>query len=527
MAKPSVRQFDPEAVPAHRRAFTTAAVRALDSHLIEARGVPGIVLMKRAGRAAFEVLRSEYAGPRRLLVLCGHGNNAGDGYVVAGLAADAGWPVTLAKVGERTLSGDAATARAFALERVSERPWAPALLEGADVIVDALLGTGLTGALRDPYASAVRSLRGCGLPVLALDVPTGLDADTGLVEGHAVRAEHTVTFIALKRGLLTRDGPDHVGVLHVAPLVGDEDGAGGAPADGADGAEADPAAAAFPESPPGTIDVLPGRRTRPLGRRPRTGHKGTFGHTLVIGGDNGMGGAVALAGEAALRAGSGLVSVFTRPDHVGPLMARRPELMVRHDGAELPGMIGRAAALVVGPGLGRGAWGRSTLAQVASACGQGEGPPLVLDADALNLLAESPFPWPQSGFDRAVVTPHPGEAARLLDAPVGDRFAAATALRERLGGAVVVLKGAGTLVADGDGLALCPYGNPGLGTGGTGDVLAGLIGGLLAQGADPGHAARLGVCVHALAGDRCARAAGERGLVAGDLFEPIRTLLNP
>jgi NAD(P)H-hydrate epimerase len=260
-----------------------------------------------------------------------------------------------------------------------------------------------------------------------------------------------------------------------------------------------------------------------LPRRARVGHKGDFGHVLIVGGEEGYGGAVRLAAEAAARVGAGLVSVATRPAHAQAILSARPELMAR--GVAGPGdledLLNKASVVVIGPGLGRGTWSEILLGAVTE-----RGLPTVMDADALNLLAQAACVLPE----QVVITPHPGEAARLLDLSTAevqaDRFDAARRLAEYFQ-ATVGLKGAGTLVCDGpQGISLCPTANPGLATGGTGDVLAGCIGGLMAQGLPAATAARAAVLVHALAAAAAAEA-GERGMLAGDLFPHLRRLVNP
>lgn len=264
-------------------------------------------------------------------------------------------------------------------------------------------------------------------------------------------------------------------------------------------------------------------------------HKGDFGHVLVVGGDRGMGGAVAMAGEAAARSGAGLTSVATRPEHVPALVARRPELMARgiDSGEELVGLLERATVVVLGPGLGQGDWSRNLLTSAltrAAACDL----PVVLDADALNWLAKDPSLLPQALEGKCLLTPHPGEAARLLgierDAVNADRPAAAQALQRKFGGAAV-LKGSGTLVCYARGerihVEACGHGNPGMASGGMGDVLSGVLGALLAQGYSLADSARLGVCIHSKAADLAAEAGGQRGLLATDLLPSIRRLLNP
>lgn len=264
-------------------------------------------------------------------------------------------------------------------------------------------------------------------------------------------------------------------------------------------------------------------------------HKGDYGHVLVIGGDRGMGGAVAMAAEAAARSGAGLTSVATRPEHVPALLARRPELMARgiESTAELDNLLERATVIVIGPGLGHSEWSLDCL-RAALRTAATRKLPLVIDADALNALSHDPQLYAPALQGNCVLTPHPGEAARLLgittEAVNADRPAAAYALQQKFGGAIV-LKGAGTLVCYPQGarvqLARCGHGNPGMASGGMGDVLSGVLGALLAQGYDLANSARLGVCIHSKAADLAAEADGQRGLLASDLMPHIRHLLNP
>lgn len=486
--------------------YTAAQVRALDRLAIEGHGIPGITLMTRAGRALFEVLRAEYAHAQPLQVLCGTGNNGGDGFVVARLAVAAGWPVEVWLLGaEERIAGDARLALTAAHDAgVPIRPFPAEVRFERGVIVDAMLGTGLGGAVREDYVRAITAVNASGLPVVAVDIPSGLCSDTGSVLGVAVRAAHTVTFIGRKRGQFTAAGREHCGVLHFADL--------------------DVPQAIYAEIEAGA-ELL---ALQTLPPRARGAHKGNFGHLLVVGGNEGMGGAVAMAAEAAARCGVGLVSLATMPTNVAPIVARRPELMAhgvahRH---QLEPLLARASALVVGPGLGRGAWAEQMLQCVLAA-----GKPSVIDADALNALADG-IPDINSEMQRKwVLTPHPGEAARLLNttstAVESDRFAALAALLARFP-AAVVLKGAGTLVGDTESsrVGICPYGNPGMASGGMGDVLSGVLGALLAQGMGPGQAVRRGVCLHALAADGAAAAEGERGLLATDLLPWLRRLSN-
>jgi ADP-dependent NAD(P)H-hydrate dehydratase / NAD(P)H-hydrate epimerase len=486
--------------------YTAAQVRALDRCAIDEHGIPGITLMARAADAAFRYLLESWPQPACLQVLCGTGNNGGDGFLIADLAHKRGIPVTVVQLGDaEKISGDALLARRQALSNgVSVVPFGAAMLAGEGVIVDAMLGTGLAGDVRGDYASAIEATNACGAPVLAVDIPSGLCADTGRVLGSAVRADLTVTFIGLKRGLFTLQAPDFTGAVQFSDL----------------GVPPDVYAAVHADCSRLELEVLLER----LPARPATAHKGMYGTVLVVGGDYGMAGAAALAAEAALRCGAGLVRVATRAEHVAALVARTPEVMTRgvNSGAELTPMLAAADIIVLGPGLGQSPWSLQLL-QLALASGL----PLVLDADALNLLAAGNLGDVRPVGDW-VLTPHPGEAARLLACSTADvqanRFAALDALQQRYGG-VVVLKGNGTLVSGGEGILLSDYGNPGMASGGMGDVLSGVIGALLAQHLPPLEAAALGVCLHGAAADIAAEA-GQRGLAASDLIPHMRSLLG-
>lgn len=480
--------------------YTAAQTRELDRLAIEQHGIAGYTLMQRAGQAALDVLRSTWPRAQRLAIICGPGNNGGDGFELGRLARHAGLDVRVLALSD-SAHGDAAQAReaylddrgALAQARADEE------LPAADVYVDALFGSGLNRPVENRAAELIDRLNARTEPVLALDIPSGLDADSGRILGACVRAAATVCFVGWKQGLFTHCGVDCCGRLSLATL----------------------------DIPPGVYaEIAPeARLMQPQGLPPRQrdSHKGSHGHVLVLGGDHGAGGAVRLAGEAALRCGAGLVSVATREIHVSALLAARPELMVHvatGQGAA-PELMGKASVLVAGPGLGQDEWGARLFAQALSS-----DLPLVVDADGLNLLARAPRTF---GGRQVVLTPHPGEAARLLDSDSQSiqqgRFAAARELARRFD-CTVVLKGAGSLVTDSAGVvALCPWGNPGMASGGMGDVLSGVIGALLAQGLGAHEAAELGTGLHSRAGDQAA-AEGQRGLLASDLFPALRQLLE-
>lgn len=486
----------PQQLP--QQLYSAAQTRELDRRAI-ATGLSAYTLMLRAGQAAFHLLRERWPAAARIVVLTGPGNNGGDGYVLAKLAWDQHLDVKVLTVGNHDpLTEEAAEAARDATKaRVPEKSWSGTLPE-ADVYVDALFGTGLNKPLLGDFAAAIAALNRSGKPVLALDLPSGLQADTGAELGEAVRAAATISFIGLKPGLLTGRGPALTGELRFDGL--------GAPA-------------SVYESPAALAKLLAASDLQQLGRRARDAHKGLHGHVLVVGGDHGMAGAVALTAETALRAGAGLVTVATRPEHCMMLTARSPELMCHgiNKAADLLPLLAKASVVVMGPGLGQGEWGAALFGAVLDSK-----KPLVLDADALNLLATMPEARPDW-----VLTPHPGEAARLLGSTVAavqaDRFAAVRELKKRYGGSIV-LKGVGSLVLDDAGLSLCPFGNPGMAVAGMGDVLAGVAAALLAQGQS--QAAALAVLAHALAGDDAAAEGGERGLRASELLPFIRRRVN-
>jgi ADP-dependent NAD(P)H-hydrate dehydratase / NAD(P)H-hydrate epimerase len=491
--------------PLPHHLYRAAQVRELDRLAIEEHAIPAHELMERAGAAAFGVLQWRWPDLRRIAVLCGAGNNGGDGYVLARLARAAGYAVDVFHLGSPhdTNGAAARAAQALSISGATAVPWDGQALYQYELIVDAIFGTGLDRDVDKHWRKAIDAVNASGAKVLALDVPSGLDADTGQVLGAAIRADVTVTFIGLKQGQFTASGLDCCGTIHYSSLdVPDE---------------------LFSRVTPAAVRYAMDNLEGLLAPRPRNTHKGQYGHVLIVGGDRGMIGAALLAGEAALRSGAGLVSVATRPEHAALLALARHELMAHGigDGAALQPLVERATVIAIGPGLGRAAWARDLLAYVLDTR-----LPLVIDADALNLLAADA----QRRHDW-ILTPHPGEAGRLLGVTTAevqrDRFTAVAALQERYGG-VVVLKGAGTLVCGGDRvIGLCAAGNPGMASGGMGDVLTGVIAALVAQRLALADAACLGALLHAEAGDRAAAAGGQRGLIASDLLLRLPRLINP
>ncbi len=482
--------------------YESAIVRELDRRAMAA-GTSAEHLMRRAAAAAWQAARERWPAARRVVVLCGSGNNGGDGYGVASLARAAGCTVQLIQVGATPASTSArALVTAWQAEGGTVTPWPAPIEAGADLVIDAVLGIGLSRPVAGDPFDAIAAINAQSAPVMALDVPSGLSADTGRPLATAVRADLTVSFIADKAGLWTGRAVEFTGerrldTLEVPPTLAQ-----------------DLRVQAWRLPPRLTQEQLPPRRAG--------AHKGDHGHVLVVGGAPGMAGAALLAARAALRGGAGWVSVATHPLHATALVAAQPELMVHAVGSadDLQPLLRKSRVVVLGPGLGQDAWA-CALHDAALASGR----PLVIDADALNLLARRP-----QTLGGAVLTPHPGEAARLLGEPnadrvEADRYGAARRLQARFG-AVVVLKGAGTVVADDMRLAVCAAGNPGMAVGGMGDVLAGLIGALMAQGRAPAQAAACGVQAHALAADRVATARGARGLLPTDVIDALSEPLN-
>lgn len=469
-------------------------------------GIDSYELMSRAGKSAFTHLIRKWPHVRSIAVFCGGGNNGGDGYVLARLAHEAGYKVTVyATATPESLKGDAQKAATAFKEtnspiHVINKDFFDV---NADVIVDALIGTGLSTEVRNLYAKAIEVINSAECPVLSMDVPSGLDSENGSVKTCAVRAAVTVTFIGAKRGLFTGQAQAYCGEIIIDTL--------------------DIPSSLFEQLSSTSQLLSEDMLDSFLPKRSRDAHKGIYGHVLVVGGDYGMGGAVRLAAEAALRVGAGLVSVATRPEHVTLVSGVRPELMchqVSHT-SDLQPLLERASVLVIGPGLGQSEWAHSLLEYLLDT------PlPKVLDADSLNLLSQHP-----KKRDDWILTPHPGEASRLLNEAVSEiqsnRFGAVSELQSQYGG-VVVLKGAGTLVKGESKMTyVCPAGNPGMASGGMGDVLSGVIGGLLAQKIPLLAAANLGVFIHSTAADRAAKEGGERGLLATDLLSHMRPLVNP
>lgn len=503
--------------------FTAQEMRALDQHAITQLRIPGPRLMEAAGRGAARAIQASFGLLRRkrVVICCGKGNNGGDGFVVARELRKAGVGVRVFLLaGVHEVKGDAALMlgiyrkRGGKIEEVTQKEELGALkeaLQSADLVVDALLGTGLTGAATGLYAAAIELINTSGRPVAALDLPSGLSADQGTLLGPTVRASLTLTFAGCKRGLLLYPGASWAGQLRVVDI-------------GIPQSALWQGASVFQLELSDVAALLP--------RRPVDAHKGTFGHLLVVAGSVGKTGAAAMTGRAALRSGVGLVTIAA-PVSQQPVIAALGMETMTEPLPETPGqsiaqkakerileLAARTDAVALGPGVSLDPETQGLVRELVREleC------PTVVDADGLTALAGHLDLLKGSPAPRCL-TPHPGEMARLVGTLVkeiqADRIGAVEAFCRRLS-VFLVLKGAGSAIGDPEGkIFLNPTGNPGMASGGSGDVLTGMIGAFLARGMSPLQALQAGVCLHGLAGDLARDDKGEEGLIAGDILEAI------
>ncbi|OLQ93445.1 bifunctional ADP-dependent (S)-NAD(P)H-hydrate dehydratase/NAD(P)H-hydrate epimerase [Vibrio panuliri] len=463
-------------------------------------GIEMYQLMCSAGQCVFEHLIQRYGKQSKVLVLCGGGNNGGDGYVVAKLALESKIEVVVKALKEpSTLVGDAKQAYLDFVQAGGSVIDSDVVIEQFDVVVDALLGTGLNGEVRGEIAEQIMQVNASQVPVLAIDIPSGLCSNTGRALGQAIKATDTVSFIGIKQGLVTGQARRYSGTLHYAGLGVQLE------------FESQQEPSAYWDSP-----LL----IEQLKSRDACAHKGSQGKALLIGGEQGLGGAILIAARACLKSGAGLTACLTSAENTFAGLVATPEVMFST--WQLTDVLQRLAwcdALALGPGLGQSEHAQQLLLTVI-----GITKPKVLDADALNLLSLQP------NYDsQRIITPHPGEAARLLECSIMDvesnRYYAVERLQERYGG-VVVLKGAGTLINDGKSTFVCGAGNSGMATGGMGDALTGVLVSLLAQGIELSLAARIGVMLHSYAADQNVEKYGLIGLTASDVIESLRSAIH-
>ena len=501
--------------------YSSEAVHNIDYLMVEQGFVDSSYeLMNRAAQALLDFISRNYLKISHITIVCGAGNNAGDGYVLARLAKmqekEPRLKVHLISIIDpENLSGDAHQGYQDWLECGGTiASMDEAHFPATDLIIDALIGTGLNRALEDEWYDAVAAINASPKPVLAIDIPSGLNADTGATHGIAVKADHTLTFIAQKMGMYTAQARYYCGEIHFASLgVADT---------------------LYNQIEHSAILMDWNNIADKLPCRSPVSHKGDHGHLLIIGGDYGMAGACRIAGEAALRAGAGLVSIATRKENINAVNSARPELMVHgiETAKELEPLLKKASAIAIGPGLGTDQWGMELLDKIIKILkhqpeADGKQIACVIDADALNIMAQHNLVVHNPDI---IYTPHFGEASRLLKhtserpSMETNRFEMIRALREKYYG-TFILKGAGTLINLSDEISICPYGNEGMASAGMGDCLTGIIGALLAQKLSTPDAAQLGVCLHAKAGDLAALE-GKNGMIVSDLLPKIRQLMN-
>jgi hydroxyethylthiazole kinase-like uncharacterized protein yjeF len=491
-------------------------VRTTEPKAAQIAGCTMFELMQRAGEAAFKVLKQKWPKVQNILVVAGNGNNAGDGYVLAKLAKQQGFNVVvICEQPKRELAGDAKQAQLGWQKLGGETQQFTELdYTQFDVIVDALLGTGVTGEVKPAFQAVIQQINQTDIPVLSIDLPSGMFANTGQALPICVNANVTVTFIATKPGMVSGIGKEFCGKLIFADLVVGKE---------------------FFDIARSEAQLVDWPMLQPLPTRPVHGHKGTFGKLLCIGGNKGMAGAIRLSAESALRCGVGLVKVYCHESSSIGISAGRPEIMLTHK--ELEAALDWCSCIVVGPGLGQDDWAHQQFSSLFEYLKQ-HPKPLVIDADGLNLLApikdDSDMQHTLARLPALVLTPHPGEASRLLNCNItkieNDRYVSSQHIAQKYQ-STCVLKGAGTIIQMHEShqeqrCFVCKGGNPGMATAGMGDLLTGVIGAFLAQGLTSQKAAIYGVCAHAEAGDRVAIQYGQRGMIASDLLQPLRAIVN-
>ncbi|MDO6713334.1 NAD(P)H-hydrate dehydratase [Aliiglaciecola sp. 2_MG-2023] len=484
--------------------YTAQCVREGEVEAAKQMSIPLYDVMLIAGEKLFQWIQKHFDHQTNILVVVGTGNNGGDGYVAASLLLDDGYKVSLASIDPaRQLSGDAALA---------QKSWVASGGEVADIrlldtehfelIVDGLLGTGLNGPVSSAYQSVIQRINQSAAHILCIDIPSGLDANTGATLGASINADTTITFVGIKTGLVTANGKQKSANLIFEELnIGET----------------------FAHLTEPKARLVEYADFAPLPSRALYSHKGNNGKLLCIGGNNGMAGAIRLTAEAAIRTGAGLVKVYCHPSSASSIVQGRAEIMASSE--NLLQLLDWADCIVFGPGLGQTTWSQETFNQLLSYLVD-QDKPLVIDADGLNLLSQQLHAL---NLSYLIMSPHSAEAARLLNISIesveNDRYQAASKLVETYGGNCI-LKGAGSIVHGPLGTYVCANGNPGMSTAGMGDVLSGVLGSLAAQGMTATDASLYGTCIHSAAADLVADNFGQRGMIASDLFDYLRQLVN-
>ncbi|MGF1764328.1 NAD(P)H-hydrate dehydratase [Aliivibrio kagoshimensis] len=495
--------IQPLPVPLH----LSSTVREGEKEAARALNISMFDLMQRAGQSVFSVIEQRFNHGRHILVVAGIGNNGGDGFVVARLALQSGYQVTVWQVGNSArLSEGAQRAKQQFLDVGGEVQSPQAQIdEDIDLIVDAILGTGIAGQVRPDVQGVIDTINQSKRPIIAVDIPSGLDSDSGRILGCAIRATLTITFIAVKQGAVTGQARRVTGELLFAGLGVDH---------------------IFTQQNPTQTLLTHPDWLNSLSEREQDSHKGSHGRLLIAGGAEGMSGAAYLAAAASLRAGAGLTAVICHDSSCGAIRGLLPEAMVATQ-AQLTTRLTWCSVICLGVGLGRDEWGETLYNTLHHHTANNEDIPKLIDADGLFWLANSDDQ--SEKWQNLVITPHPGEAAMLLDCDISEveanRYQTVLSLCKKYR-CITVLKGAGTLISDGETVVVCHAGNAGMATGGMGDLLAGIITALLGQGYTPMRAATLGTLLHSMAADHEAQQFGEVGMVASDLLSSIRLMVN-
>ena len=499
--------------------YTASETRKIDNLAIKEKGVSGYSLMQMAAEFTLDVILREFSPVEELIIFCSKGKNSGDGFLLGSFAKEFGLEVTIVMSNtSNVLKG--VSRKAFEemkdakVKIISTKSVEKLKVSNKAVIVDALIGTGLKGNLRKNIKESILALNKLGvkLPVLSLDIPSGVNPDTGDADDIAVYADITATFVAQKRGCFTSVGKKFSGEIIYSDLEIPKN--------------------LFSKITSTSYVVDYEDSISKVVYREQDAHKGHFGNVVIVGGDRGLGGAGLLSSRAAVYSGAGLTSLVTRPEHVSASLVSCPEVMVKgvDSGQDIEEHLVKPDVIAIGPGLGQSAWSEHMIQRVFWEAEKRD-VSVIMDADALNLLTK--LKLSSNLPKRLILTPHPGEAARLLNTSVAviesNRFSAAAKIQKKFN-ATVVLKGSGTVICHKSGgtqkWGICDSGNPGMATGGMGDVLTGIIAGLLAQGLTLKEAAEAGVDLHAKAADQASLEFGEAGLTSNDVINELRYLLK-
>ena len=499
--------------------YTASETRKIDNLAIKEKGISGYSLMQMAAEFTLDVILREFSPVEELIIFCSKGKNSGDGFLLGSFAKEFGLEVTIVMSNtSNVIKG--VSRKAFEemkdakVKIISTKSVEKLKVSNKTVIVDALIGTGLKGNLRKNIKESILALNKLGvkLPVLSLDIPSGVNPDTGDADDIAVYADITATFVAQKRGCFTSVGKKFSGEIIYSDLEIPKN--------------------LFSKITSTSYVVDYEDSISKVVYREQDAHKGHFGNVVIVGGDRGLGGAGLLSSRAAVYSGAGLTSLVTRPEHVSASLVSCPEVMVKgvDSGQDIEEHLVKPDVIAIGPGLGQSAWSEQMIQRVFWEAEKRD-ISVIMDADALNLLTK--LKLSSNLPKRLILTPHPGEAARLLNTSVAviesNRFSAAAKIQKKFN-ATVVLKGSGTVICHKSGgtqkWGICDSGNPGMATGGMGDVLTGIIAGLLAQGLTLKEAAEAGVDLHAKAADQASLEFGEAGLTSSDVINELKYLLK-